>query len=96
MAMETECKGFEVIHMELEGEALISYFLETFEDEYAPYGIYVEKEVDNILVETEHTGGFMDDKDVAEEIIMLMIRNRITPCVLNEVVYDYLTERISG
>lgn len=94
--MEKECKGFEIIHQENGMEAVITYFLETFEDDVAKYGICVEKEVDRQLVETERTGGFAQEREAAESMLQLLMRNQITPCVLNEVLYDFLVERISG
>ena len=94
--MNRECKGFEVITQDNGLEALVTYFLESFDDEYAKYGIYVEKEIDEQLVEKERTGGFAEDREVAERVLDIVIRNQITPCVLNEVVYDFLDERIGG
>lgn len=88
--MDIECKGFEIIQQENGIEAVITYFLERFEDEFARYGIYVEKEVDRQLVETERTGGFAQEQETAENMLYLIMRNQITPCVLNEVVYDVL------
>ena len=92
--MNMECKGFEVIIQDNGLEALITYFLESFDDEYAKYGICVEKEIEEGLVERERTGGFVENKEDAEQILDIMIRNQITPCVLNEVVYDFLSESI--
>lgn len=94
--MEKECQGFEIIHQDNGVEAVITYFLETFDDDVAKYGICVEKEVDRQLVETERTGGVVQDREVAEGMLQLFMRNQITPCVLNEVLYDFLVERISG
>ena len=48
------------------------------------------------MVEKERTGGFAEDREVAERVLDIVIRNQITPCVLNEVVYDFLDERIGG
>ena len=39
---------------------------------------------------------FVQDREVAESMLQLFMRNQITPCVLNEVLYDFLIERISG
>ena len=94
--MEKECQGFEIIHQDNGLEAVITYFLEIFDDDVAKYGICVEKEVDRQLVETERTGGVVQDREVAESMLQLFMRNKITTCVLNEVLYDFLIERISG
>ena len=94
--MNVECMGFEVLQLDSGVDAVVYYFLETFQAEVGKYGIYVEKEVDDMLVEAERTGGFLDSKEEAEEMVYLMLRNQVTPCVLNEVIYDYLYERICG
>ena len=94
--MGIECQGFEIIHQEDGNEAVITYFLETFDDAIAKYGLYVEKELNHQVVEFEQTGGIADEREKAEGILKLLMRNQITPCVLNEVLYDFLVERISG
>ena len=91
-----EQKGVELLHLEDGSDIVVSYFLEQFDDEYAKYGFYLEKEEEDIVLEKVHTGGFTDDKEVAEHILQLLMRNQITPCVLNEVLYDFLVERICG
>lgn len=93
--MNLECKGFELIHQINGEDAIITYFLESFDEDIARYGIYVEKEIEGEISEKERTGGVVEDRDEAESMLNLLMRNQITPCVLNEVVYDVLTERIS-
>ncbi|MBQ1689479.1 MAG: hypothetical protein II073_09400 [Lachnospiraceae bacterium] len=95
--MERICRGFDVLRLEDGTDAALYYYLETYEQEtQGKYGIYLEKEVNEQLVEWECTGGFIDDLADAEYIISLLLHNRITPCVLREVIYDYLCAIISG
>lgn len=88
--------GQEEILLENGKHSDLLYFLECFPDreEDQRYGIHIKKQIDNKIVEQESSGGFSSDEEVAKTILEVMKRNQITPRVLQEVLYDFLIERI--
>lgn len=79
-----------------ERQIQLFYFLETFKGERQEnmYGICVQKVEQKKVLEEESTGGFSYEEDLVRAIIQILMRNQITPVVLQEVVYDFLSERL--
>lgn len=96
--MELKQYGQEEIFLEDGNRMLLFYYVEHFpeREEEQRYGIHVKKQINGQLVEQESSGGFSGDEEVAGEVLEIMQRNKITPRVLHEVLYDFLMERICG
>ena len=90
--------GMEEMVLEDGNRASLLYFVEYFpeREEEQKYGIHIKKQIDGENVVQERSGGFSGDEEVAEAILEVMKRNKITPRVLQEVLYDFLMERIGG
>ena len=96
--MGLKAHGKEEITLEDGSTVVLFYFTEYFpeREEDQRYGIHIKKEIAGEVVEQESSGGFSGDEEVAEAILEVMQRNQITPRVLQEVLYDFLMERICG
>ena len=72
--------GMEEIVLEDGKRASLLYFVEYFPEleEEQKYGIHIKKQIDGENVEQESSGGFSGDEEVAEVILEVMKRNKIT------------------
>jgi len=76
---------------------LLQYFLQTYQssDMTQMYGVRVEKlSSEGKLLESKETFAITDDRDKALKVIDFLASGDVPPCVLMEMVHDWLSGEV--